>query len=193
MTVVIFILGIVLFLLLIITHEMGHFLVAKRNGVKAEEFGIFFPPKLWGKKMKGGWDFTINALPLGGFVKLKGEHDSDTEKGTFGAASDWSKAKIMLAGVAVNLATALVLFTVLALFGMPKLVDNQFTVESDTKISRHEVLVGFVEDKTPAAKTDLQQNDKLLSFASADKTVTINGQKLSEVTKQFAGQKVTIR
>ncbi|MGB4795892.1 MAG: site-2 protease family protein, partial [Candidatus Saccharimonadales bacterium] len=83
MAIVVFVLGIILFLLLIITHEMGHFLVAKRNGVKAEEFGIFFPPKLWGKKMKGGWDFTINALPLGGFVKLKGEHDSDTEKGSF--------------------------------------------------------------------------------------------------------------
>ncbi|QQS70053.1 site-2 protease family protein [Candidatus Saccharibacteria bacterium] len=193
MAIVVFVLGIILFLLLIITHEMGHFLVAKRNGVKAEEFGIFFPPKLWGKKMKGGWDFTINALPLGGFVKLKGEHDSDTEKGSFGAASDWAKAKIMLAGVAVNLVTALVLFTILALFGMPKLVDNQFTVASDTKITRHDVLVGYVEEKTPAAKAGLQERDKLLSFASANKTVTMNGQKLSEVTKQFAGQTVTIR
>lgn len=193
MAIVVFVLGIILFLLLIITHEMGHFLVAKRNGVKAEEFGIFFPPKLWGKKMKGGWDFTINALPLGGFVKLKGEHDSDTEKGSFGAASDWAKAKIMLAGVAVNLVTALALFTILALFGMPKLVDNQFTVSSDTKITRHDVLVGYVEEKTPAAKAGLQERDKLLSFASANKTVTMNGQKLSEVTKQFAGQTVTIR
>ncbi|MFZ2513447.1 MAG: site-2 protease family protein, partial [Candidatus Saccharimonadales bacterium] len=182
MAIVVFVLGIILFLLLIITHEMGHFLVAKRNGVKAEEFGIFFPPKLWGKKMKGGWDFTINALPLGGFVKLKGEHDSDTEKGSFGAASDWAKAKIMLAGVAVNLVTALALFTILALFGMPKLVDNQFTVTSDTKITRHDVLVGYVEEKTPAAKAGLQERDKLLSFASANKTVTMNGQKLSEVT-----------
>ena len=58
--------GLILFLLLIITHEMGHFIAAKRNGVEPEEFGIFFPPKLWGKKMKGGWEFTINALPLGG-------------------------------------------------------------------------------------------------------------------------------
>ena len=131
-----FVLAIILFLALIITHEMGHFLVAKRNGVKAEEFGIFFPPKLWGKKMKGGWEFTINLLPLGGFVKLKGEHDSDTEEGSFGAASDLAKAKIMLAGVAVNLATALLLFTLLALVGMPKIpgIDNQFTVKSDTKI-----------------------------------------------------------
>ena len=143
--------------------------------------------------MKGGWDFTINLLPLGGFVKLKGEHDSDTEKGSFGAASDWAKAKIMLAGVAVNLVTALVLFTILALFGMPKLVDNQFTVASDTKIVRHDVNVGYAEEKSPAAKAGLRERDTLLSIGTSQKTQVLSGQKLSEVTKEFAGQTVTIR
>ncbi len=189
----IFVFAIILFLALIITHEMGHFLVAKRNGVKAEEFGIFFPPKLWSKKMKGGWDFTINLLPLGGFVKLKGEHDSDTEKGSFGAASDWAKAKIMLAGVAVNLVTALVLFTILALLGMPKLVDNQFTVASDTKTVRSDVLVGYAEKGSPAEKAGLKQRDKLVSFQTTNKKVMLGSDKnLSSVTKEFAGQTVSI-
>lgn len=185
-----FVLAIILFLALIITHEMGHFLVAKRNGVKAEEFGIFFPPKLWGKKMKGGWEFTINLLPLGGFVKLKGEHDSDTEKGSFGAASDLAKAKIMLAGVAVNLATALLLFTLLALVGMPKIpgIDNQFTVKSDTKIVRQDVLAGLVEKNSPAAKAGLQVNDKLISIGG----VKLVDRELSSLTKQFAGQTVAV-
>ncbi len=193
MTIVIFILGIVLFIGLVITHELGHFWAAKRNGVKPEEFGIFFPPALYRRKMKGGWDFTVNLLPLGGFVKLKGEHDSDTEKGSFGAASDWAKAKIMLAGVAVNLVTALVLFTVLALVGMPKIIDNQFSVKSDTKIVRHDVSVAYIEDKSPASKAGLQERDKLLSIATPTKTVALTGQKLTEATKQFAGQTVTIR
>jgi regulator of sigma E protease len=193
MTIVIFILGIVLFLGLVITHELGHFWAAKRNGVKPEEFGIFFPPALYRRKMKGGWDFTVNLLPLGGFVKLKGEHDSDTEKGSFGAASDWAKAKIMLAGVAVNLVTALVLFTVLALVGMPKIIDNQFSVKSDTKIVRHDVSVAYIEDKSPASKAGLQERDKLLSIATPAKTVALTGQKLTEATKQFASQTVTIR
>lgn len=193
MTIAIFVLGIILFLLLVITHELGHFWVAKRNGVKPEEFGIFFPPALYRRKMKGGWDFTVNLLPLGGFVKLKGEHDSDTEKGSFGAASDWAKAKIMLAGVAVNLVTALVLFTVLALVGMPKIIDNQFSVKSDTKIVRHDVSVAYIEDKSPASKAGLQERDKLLSIATPAKTVALTGQKLTEATKQFAGQTVTIR
>lgn len=94
---ILLILAFILFIGLIVVHEFGHFIVARRNGVEVEEFGIFFPPTLWRKKMKGGYDFTINALPLGGFVKLKGEHDSDTQKGSFGAAKLPAKIKIMLA------------------------------------------------------------------------------------------------
>src|SRR5664279_4348127 len=108
---VLFIIGIVLFIGLVVVHEAGHFWAARRNGVEIEEFGIFFPPRLWKKRMKNGWDFTINLLPLGGFVKLKGENDSDKRPGSFGAASDLAKAKIMLAGVAVNLVTVFLLFT----------------------------------------------------------------------------------
>lgn len=106
---VLLIIGLILFVGLVVLHELGHFWVAKRNGVEVEEFGIFFPPTLWRKKMKGGWDFTINAIPLGGFVKLKGEFDADRRKGSFGAASFLAKAKIMLAGVFVNLVTAVAL------------------------------------------------------------------------------------
>ncbi|MBP9761465.1 site-2 protease family protein [Candidatus Saccharibacteria bacterium] len=184
--------GLILFLLLIITHEMGHFIAAKRNGVEPEEFGIFFPPKLWGKKMKGGWEFTINALPLGGFVKLKGEHDSDTEKGSFGAASDAAKAKIMLAGVAVNFVTAFVLFTFLALVGMPKIIENQFTVVSDTNVVKQETLVGYVDEKSPAAAGGIKQRDRLVSISNATQTVRLDGETLSKVTQNFAGQKVTV-
>ena len=81
MAVLIFVIGIILFIGLVVVHEYGHFIMARRNGVEVEEFGIFFPPRLWKYKTKDGWLFTINALPLGGFVKLKGEHDSDTQEG----------------------------------------------------------------------------------------------------------------
>ena len=190
------ILGIVLFLSLVIIHELGHFWVAKRNGVKPEEFGIFFPPRLWKKRMKGGWDFSVNLLPLGGFVKLKGEHDSDTAKGSFGAATDRAKAKIMLAGVALNLVTALGLFTVLAWTGMPNipaLINNQFTVKSDTKVIHRSALAGLVEPGSPAAKAGLQRLDDLKTISNGQKTVTIGDTPLSQATKQFAGQTVTVR
>src|SRR3978361_1073867 len=103
MAILLFIVGIILFILLVVVHEFGHFIMARRGGVEVEEFGIFFPPRLYKHKTKGGWNFTINLLPLGGFVKLKGEHDTDTEPGSFGAASLRVKSKIMAAGVVINL------------------------------------------------------------------------------------------
>ncbi len=158
-----FILGLVLFVGLVVVHEFGHFIMAKRNGVEVEEFGIGFPPRLYKKKTKGGWLFTINLLPLGGFVKLKGEHDTDTAPGTFGAASLLAKSKIMIAGVVMNLITAFVLLTILAAIGIPKLIDNQFTVKSDTKVTQTQIIIPVVEKGSPAAKAGIQQADHLLA------------------------------
>ena len=132
MSILLLVLGLILFVGLVVVHEFGHFLVARRGGVKVEEFGIGFPPIIWQKNMKSGFKLSVNLLPLGGFVRLKGEHDSDKTPGSFGAASLITKTKIMLAGVAMNLAAAFVIFTLLALTGMPTLFDKQFTVQSDT-------------------------------------------------------------
>lgn len=158
--------AIILFIGLVVVHEFGHFIVARRNGVEVEEFGIFFPPRLYKRKMRGGWDFTVNAIPLGGFVKLKGEHDSDTEPGSFGAATLGVKSKIMVAGVVMNLITALILFTILALIGMPKLIDNQFTVKSNTHVVSSKVLIQYVEPSSPAAKAGLKEGDQLVKYGS---------------------------
>jgi len=194
MSVLLLIIGIILFIGLIIVHEYGHFIMARRGGVEVEEFGIFFPPRLYKRRMKGGWDLTINLLPLGGFVKLKGEHDSDTEKGSFGAASLATKSKVMIAGVAMNLITALLLMTFIALVGMPKLIENQFTVKSDTKISRQEVLVSYVEEKSPAAKAGLQARDQItsISLPGGDKKIVNTSAALPSITKQYAGKTVDI-
>ncbi|HEX4774800.1 MAG TPA: M50 family metallopeptidase [Candidatus Saccharimonadales bacterium] len=194
MAILLFIVGIILFIGLVVVHEFGHFIVARRNGVEVEEFGIFFPPRLYKKKTKGGWLFSLNLIPLGGFVKLKGEHDSDTELGSFGAASLWVKSKIMAAGVVMNLATALVLLTLLALIGMPKLIPNQYTVKSDTQLVSQQVLIGEVESGSPAAKAGLKAEDVLTNIAIAGHSpVAVNDySKLPDVTKRFAGQTVEI-
>src|SRR6476661_953354 len=99
MNVLLLILGILMFFGLVVVHEWGHFIAAKRNGVEVLEFGIGFPPRIFKHKTKGGWIFSINLLPLGGFVRLKGEHDTDVEPGSFGGASLGAKTKIMAAGV----------------------------------------------------------------------------------------------
>ncbi len=194
MSVILLILGLLLFIALVVVHELGHFIVARRNGVDVEEFGIGFPPRAWKKKTKAGFIFSINWLPLGGFVKLKGEHDSDTKPGTYGAASLWAKTKIMLAGVGMNLVTAFVLLTFLALVGLPKVVDNQFSVKRDTKTSSSRVLVGYVEQGSPAEKAGLKLEDQLISIGrtvSSSENVVSDTQ-LPNMTKQFAGQSVVI-
>lgn len=194
MSILLFILGIILFIGLVVVHEFGHFIVARRNGVKVEEFGIFFPPRLFRYKTKAGWDFTINLLPLGGFVRLKGEHDSDTAKGTFGAASLGVKSKIMAAGVVMNLVTALVMFTIIALIGMPKIVDNQYTIKSDTKTVKQEILVGTVEKGSPADKAGLKPQDNLVEFVRPgySPVAAQSSAHLRTVTKNFAGQSVVL-
>jgi regulator of sigma E protease len=193
MSLFLIIFGLILFVSLVVVHEFGHFIMARRNGVEVEEFGIGFPPKVWGKKLKSGMLFSVNLLPLGGFVRLKGEHDMDKQKGSYGSASLKVKTKIILAGVLMNLLVAIVMFSFIALIGMPKLVENQFTVKSDTKIFRNDVLVGVVEDDSPADIAGLWQRDKLTSISLGNDTRNINSsQDLPNATSDFAGQEVTI-
>lgn len=193
MSILLLILGLLLFVGLVVVHEFGHFIAARKSGVVVEEFGIGFPPRAWGKKLKSGLLFTLNWLPLGGFVKLKGEHDADKEKGSYGSASIGAKILIMTAGVIMNLATAFVMLTLLALIGMPKIIDNQFTVQRDTKVIKNEVLVGYVEPGSPADKAGLQQRDEIKSLATPAETVTVrNSEELPDITERFAGQKVTV-
>lgn len=199
MHILVFAVGIILFIGLVLVHEWGHYIVAKRNGVKAEEFGLGFPPRAWGRKLKSGMILSLNWLPLGGFVKLKGENDSDERKGSLGAASLWAKAKIMLAGVTMNLLAGILILTALAWIGMPKLLtqdtvgQDQFTVASDTKIIHQQVLVGEIIKGTPADKAGLKSTDTVLSIGNDQKTYPIKTpQQLHEATTNLRGQVVTI-
>ena len=185
--------GFLLLILLVIGHEAGHFFAAKRSGVEVEEFGIGFPPraKILGKK--NGTLYTLNWLPLGGFVRLKGEHDSDKEKGSFGATKLSNKIKIMLAGVFMNFFIAYLLFLIIALIGMPQLVDNQFSIESDAKVVKSEVLVGYVAPGSPATEAGLTENDVIENISNDDNNYQIeNNQTLRDVTRSLAGRQVQV-
>lgn len=194
MSILLLILGLVLFVSLVIVHELGHFIAARRNDVEVEEFGIGFPPRVWGKRLKSGLLVSLNALPLGGFVRLKGEQDADKQPGSYGRANLSAKTKIMLAGVGMNLLTAFLFLTVLAWLGMPKLINNQFTVDKDTRVIKNQVLVGFIEEDSPAKRAGLQVRDQLLSLGpiSGQRETVTTQEALPELTQKYAGQTVQL-
>lgn len=183
------IVGLFVLVVLVVLHELGHAIVARRNGVVVEEFGIGFPPTAWKKKLKNGTVFSLNWLPLGGFVKLQGEHDAATKEGDYGAASFWVKTKILLAGVFINWITAIVLLTILAWVGLPKIIPDQFSIASDTKTVVTPLMLGSVQEGYPAAEAGLEQGDILLS---------LNGEPIGtssefvEDTKDLRAQTVTV-
>lgn len=187
-------LGLLILTIIVVIHELGHALVAKRNGVVVEEFGIGFPPaaKKWKVKKSLLGDnvtYSLNWLPLGGFVKLQGEHDADGKKGDYGAASFWQKTKILLAGVAMNWLTAAVLLSILALFGIPRILPDQFTVAGDTHTTGREVLIASVENDSPAAALGLKAGDQLVSIAGSSYDTT---ESVIEAVKQHQGQAIEV-
>lgn len=120
---------IIIFSVLVLIHEAGHFIAARRAGIKVLEFGIGFPPRIWSRK-KGETIYSVNAVPFGGFVKLYGEDADSAEalkgKRSFAGAPLWVRAKVVCAGVFMNFVLAIVLLTVGFIFGIePLLVTEQ--------------------------------------------------------------------
>lgn len=184
------VLGLIILVLLVVVHELGHAIVARRNGVVVEEFGIGFPPKAWGKKLRNGIEFSLNWLPIGGFVKLQGEYDSSRGKGDYGAASFWVKTKILLAGVMINWLVAALLLTGLALVGMPKVLPNQYSVPSDqTIINKGEVSITALLPDYPAEKAGFRQGDVITKF---DGKTFETAEDLVALTHASRGETVTV-
>lgn len=145
------ILGIIIFV-----HELGHFLAAKRAGMRVDEFGFGFPPRIFGLK-RGGTIYSINWIPLGGFVKIKGENGEEArDADSFGAKSLWRRIIVILAGVTMNVLLAFVLFTGGYLFGVPQAID---VIPAGAIVSNQTVRIGDVLIGSPAAKAGIMPGD----------------------------------
>jgi regulator of sigma E protease len=179
---------IVIFSSVVFVHEFGHFMAARRGGIEVEEFGFGFPPRLIGIK-RGRTIYSINWLPLGGFVRMKGEDQNDNSKGAFAAAKLNTKVKVLVAGVVMNLLMGYLILTMLALTGLPRIIDGQFRLGPVHYAQEPAVLVVEVVKDSPAAKAGIKTGDLVIAG---------NGQKfnsesdLTNFTKNHAGETVTL-
>lgn len=141
-------------LVLVIIHELGHFLMAKRFGVKVLEFGFGIPPRIWGKKI-GETLYSINALPIGGFVRLLGEDEDGklVSERDFRAISVGRRIIVVIAGVTMNLLLAWVIFYSVIFYQGFKIIYP--TIESS-------VFIGDLEKDFPAKNAGVKIGDRLL-------------------------------
>jgi len=164
---------IIILAILVIAHEFGHFIVAKRSGIRVDEFGIGFPPKLWGKK-KGETEYTINLFPIGGFVKIFGETpDEESIKGPDAGRSFVNKPKyiqaaVISAGVFFNILLAWFLLSVGFIIGLPTPVD---VAPDGAKLKNINLVVTEVIPESPAEYAGLEAGDKILSLGADGSTV----------------------
>lgn len=179
---------------LILVHELGHFLTAKKLGIKVEEFGFGLPPRIFGVK-KGETLYSLNWLPIGGFVKLFGE-EGETDLGgknpkspeaknrAFYARPVWQRALVLVAGVSMNFILALVVLTYLFTQGVMVPTDR--------------VHIQKVIENSPAAAVGLKENDiiksmKIKNAKGIDETVEIkNADTLSKTTKDHLGEQILL-
>ena len=172
---------------LVLSHEFGHFIVARKNGITVEEFGFGFPPRLIGiRRVKFGgkaswqiiWNkrqleqtlehhigtiYSINLIPLGGFVKIKGENADEEiarDADSFSAKKSWQKASVLVAGVVMNFLLAAALLSIGYMIGMPAVGDE---VGPDSKLQVVETLSG-----KPADSAGVVVGDKIIKIGSIE-------------------------
>lgn len=186
----------VILLVLILVHEFGHFLTAKWFGARVDEFGVGFPPKLYGKKI-GETEYTVNALPFGGFVRIFGEdptEDSEDPKDKgrkFGDISLWKQAVVMVAGVFMNVVLAWVLFSAVFMLGVPATKD---AVPEGMKLENPQLAAVRVLPGSPAEQGGLIAGDQFLKLSSgSDVLSNITEENFQSFIASHGGEKVTIK
>lgn len=152
---------------LVLVHECGHFLVAKKSGIRVDEFGLGFPPRVFGKKI-GETIYSLNAIPFGGFVKIFGENpndeiesgNADDQNRSMASKNRMIQATVLSAGISFNILFAWLVISVGFMFGLPTAVDSPNTVG----ITDAHVIVSSVMPKSPAEMAGLKVGDTLLSI-----------------------------
>jgi regulator of sigma E protease len=193
MSIIIFIIVLVV---LILVHEFGHFITAKKSGIRVDEFGIGFPPRIFGKKI-GETTYSLNLIPFGGFVKIFGENPDDESisgpdsKRSFVNKPRSIQAFVIVAGVLFNILLAIVLFSWGFMAGMPVSDIDPLVVEKGYKITDAKLTIIDVLPKTPAENAGLKTGDEILSVATkSDNVEILNAGNVSDFIASHKGEDI---
>lgn len=184
--------------ILVLSHEVGHFVAARKSGMKVYEFGFGFPPRFFGwykdpltKKIRFVGNkyeakecpvtlYSLNYLPLGGFVSIKGEDGQDTSPDSFQTKGFWAKAITIVSGVVMNIVLAGILFGVGYLFGLPQITEE---LPNSAKVENQRVEILQIISGKPAESAGLQEGDAIV------KVGVINYPRLKEMQEYVNAHK----
>jgi len=157
---------IVILFLIVLVHEWGHFKAARKFGIRVDEFGFGFPPKIFGKKI-GETEYSLNWIPLGGFVKIFGEsREGEGEPDSFVSKPIWQRMIVILGGVFMNWVLAAVLLTIGFWYGLPQEVTDA-NIDRARDVS---IAITHVAPGSPAEEAGIKIGDSLVSLSYANNT-----------------------
>ncbi|HAQ02861.1 RIP metalloprotease RseP [Candidatus Nomurabacteria bacterium RIFOXYC2_FULL_36_8] len=192
MSIIIFV---VILLVLVVSHEFGHFIVAKKSGIRVDEFSFGFPPKIFGKKV-GETTYNFNALPFGGYVKIFGENGVDEsvseedKKRSFTSKPRYIQAGVLIAGVVMNFLVAWFLLSIGYMSGLPSSVAM---APQGVTVNNQYLTVTSVVKGSPAEIAGLETRDKLLVLKTeTDRTETPSAESVKYFIKKHGNESVTV-
>ena len=174
---------------IVVLHELGHFLLAKKFGVKVEEFGVGIPPRIFGKRI-GETVYSLNLLPLGAFVKLYGEEERVEHPRSFSQKPVWQRALIVLGGVVAFWIIAAIIFSIIAgVWGLTIAVED----EADQQLIDPKIQVVAVVSNSPADEAGLEIGDiiRALSFENTQ-LITNKVKEVQDFTNEHRGEEINL-
>lgn len=175
---------------LLVLHELGHFMIAKKFGVKVEEFGIGYPPRLFAKKI-GSTVYSLNLLPFGAFVAMPGEIGKREEAGSFSGAKLSHRILIALGGVLSFWVLASIIFSIVMFVGAPTAVGDDSVYDNNNP----QVQIASVSADSPAQKAGLRAGDIVLKIQTQDSANSVQIDKtkqLQDFISQNQGKSVVL-
>ena len=168
---------------LIFVHELGHFLIAKKSGIRVDEFAIGFPPRIW-STVKNGTKYSLNWIPFGGYVKIFGEEADDeslnpNNTNSFLNKSRLTQAAVLIGGVLFNVLFAWILISITLMAGSPAIV----TESNRGDIKESFIMVTGVFENSPAAKAGIEPGDQILKVQKGETILNLDDITVESIQK----------